>query len=51
MKGRMMVYDERAAAVIRARLDISQLLGDSAAVSLMERASFRLRLLRIVDDF
>jgi hypothetical protein len=51
MKGWATVFDERAAAVLRERLAISQLLDVSPTVSLMQRASFRLQLLRILDDF
>jgi len=46
-----MLHDLQAAAVIRERLDIGQLLDESAAVSFMERVAFRLELLRILDDF
>ena len=42
-----MTYDPELAAVLRKRLVVGQLLDDSAALSLMERASFRLELLDI----
>ncbi|AMM22606.1 hypothetical protein AX769_20910 (plasmid) [Frondihabitans sp. PAMC 28766] len=43
-----MTYDPDRAAIIQLRLDIGQLLDDSAELSLLQRAQLRMELLRIV---
>jgi len=45
-----MTYDPEMAAIIQNRLDIGQLLDDSAELSFLERAMFRMELLRVLDD-
>jgi hypothetical protein len=45
-----MMYDPERAAIIQNRLDIGQLLDDSAELSFLDRATFRMELLGVLDD-
>jgi hypothetical protein len=46
-----MTYDPAMATIIQNRLDIGQLLDDSAELSFLDRATFRMELLGVLDDF